>query len=222
MKKTLSVLTLSLIPTFCSAHSGIYAGAGVGANIITGSQNTIIAALDEGRYPFNYGLRGNAASGEVFAGYGHFFGPYYLGMEALYSSLNTSSEFKSTFSGHQQEIITTKLKDGYGAAFRLGYQIQNSILAYLRLGWESRRISVTFTDLDGFFVPLNKGYRSNAFVPGLGTEVKITDNLFLRLEVRSAFHQKKNVNVEQSATNYTRITTTPKLHTLLVGLTYRC
>ena len=156
MKKNLSVLIFSLIPTLCSANSGIYAGAGVGANVITGSQNTTIAALNEGRYPFNYGLRGNAASGEFFAGYGHFFGSYYAGIEGLYSFLNSSSEFKSTFSGRQQEIITTKLKDGYGAALRLGYQIQNSILGYLRLGWESRRMSITFTDLDGFFVPLNK------------------------------------------------------------------
>lgn len=220
-EKILSLCLTLLIPTFCSANSGMYVGAGIGANVLTGNQSVTIGALNEGRYPLSYGLKDNAASGELLAGWGHFWGPYYLSVEALYSFLNANSEFKSTLSGHQEERINTKLKDGYGAALRFGYQLQNNILMYIRMGWESRRISIDFRDLDNVFPALNRGYRSNAFVPGLGMEIKTMNNLFLRLELRSAFYQYKNLAVEQSRTNYTRVTTKPRLHTLLVGLVYR-
>ena len=221
MKKILSFFLFLSLPTLCSANLGIYGGLGVGANILTGNQNATVAALNEGRYPFKYGLRDSAASGEVFAGWGHFFKSYYLGIEAFYSFLNSTSEFKSTFAGTRQETITTKLKDGYGAALRVGYQIQDSVLAYVRLGMESRQLSVVFSDPNGYYVPLNKSYRSHAFVPGLGMELKCTNNLHFRFEVRSAFYENKNVAVEQNATNYSRISTKPKLHTFLVGLVYR-
>ncbi len=222
MNKKLSLyLILLLFPTLCAADTGLYIGAGVGANVLTGNQNTAFHGLDDQLYPFNYGLKDNAPSGEIFAGWGHFWGPYYLGAEALYSFLNSSSEFSSIFGGRLQETVRTKLKNAYGAAARIGYQLQNNILLYMRVGWESRRISIDLNDPNNNFVPLNQGYRSNAFVPGLGMEIKCYNNLFFRLELRSAFHPYKNINVTRSGGYYTRVNTKPKLHTLLIGLTYR-
>jgi hypothetical protein len=217
MKKILIILSF-LIANAYYASTGAYVGIGASGNILYGKQNLALSSNGTGPMALQYGLRGTAISAEILAGYGYVLSSLYLGAEGNYSFLNMKAKFGSKIGTHD-ESFTTKLGNGYGIAFRCGYIAGNSLI-YLRMGLESRKISLNFEDPNNRFISVNKNYRSNAFVPGLGMETKLTKHLAFRLEGKGAFYPQKAFNINRDARNYTRIKTKPRLYNLSAAITY--
>lgn len=221
MKKNLLFFLILLTPTFCGADSGVYLGAGVSGNVLSGNQSLLAARENTGEASFkNYGLRDTKLSAEIIAGWGLTWRFAYIGIEGNYSFLKTHSELRSHIAGDKDELLTTKLGNGYGAAFRFGCWATQSTLIYTRIGWESRKISLDFHDDDEQLVSVHKKYRSHAFAPGIGVEVKLTKHLVFRLEAKGAFYPNKHFNVVKNSSDYTQVKSRPRLYSLMLGVIY--
>lgn len=218
MKKFI-IIFLLLVAKFSSTQAGAYVGVGIGGNILSGKQSLAVSSNATGPLALRYGLRDTAVSAEILAGYGYIWHSTYFGFEGSYSFLHTKSNFGSKI-GAQDESFATKLSNGYGAAARCGYCTSDNTLIYLRMGMDSRKFSLHFQDPNRRFIPFNKSYRSNAFVPGLGIETKLSSKVAFRLEGKAAFYPQKSFNIYQNALNYTRIKTKPRLYSLTAAITY--
>jgi opacity protein-like surface antigen len=158
----------------------------------------------------------------VFAGYGMSFAQgAYAGFElsggldtTKFDAYNDSATTKSGF-----PKVTLKRTNFYGLAGRLGYMVTPSTLAYVKLGIEAGKWKADVTPNQ----ILSSGYygtgsttgtdatqianmkktqsgskNSLSFVPGVGFEMFLNKNLFLRAEYTYLFGPKVTVNQDAS------------------------
>lgn len=220
MKKYSTLLLIYMLNT--GAQAQVYIGVGALGNVLSGKQSLTAAEhnIGENSHFKNSGLSNTSPSLEFFAGWGGSFQSFYIGIEGNYSFLKTESQFKSQISGDKEEDLITKLGSGYGAAIRLGCWASANTLMYARMGVETRKITINFHDNDEILVGMHKSYRAYGFVPGVGVEVKLNPHVALRLEVRAAFYPTKRFDEVRSQTDYTKITTQPRLYSVMGGVTY--
>jgi len=225
MKKLTSILLVAAAATAVHAEgtsaTGFYAGANVGiantqakytANSVnpaaTGSTSTQNFKAETGKMGALFG---------VFAGYGMTFAQgAYAGFElsggldtTKFDAYNDSATTKNGF-----PKVTLKRTNFYGLAGRLGYMVTPSTLAYVKLGIEAgkwkadvtpnQNIENTYyadlTKVDATKKTQSASKNSLSFVPGVGFEMFLNKNLFLRAEYTYLFGPKVTVN--QDAANY--------------------
>jgi len=215
------------------AQTGIYAGAGVGMTVLSGKSNLSVSRtfpppLLNGLIPqsFNTNMSDKNIAGDLFIGYGKRFNCFWGSIEALasFSSLR-SKQFLDISQGAvtgNGQFLANRTTHAFGGSVNLGHHLNDTTRLYIKLGFEARRFQATFISdfpfADDPLVGVNKRYWSTGFVPGIGLETELSPRFAVRTEYRCAFHKGKTVQVANSATEFSTITTKPTLHTFNVGL----
>jgi opacity protein-like surface antigen len=231
---TKSVVLAGLIAaTAQSTHAanGIYLGAAVGGNALTGKSSLFInrflpAAGANLSQTFNSNISDKNVAADIFLGFGKKLNCAWLGAELLasWTSLNSKDALDISSSGSQQPL-NFKTTFGWGAAANIGYYVNPNTKLYLKLGVEFRRFTTTFAGAGNTFDPnivnINKKRNSTAFVPGFGMETDINARFSVRGEYRIALHQNKTSTASTTTPNTTSIKVRPTIHYFNLGLTYR-
>ncbi len=210
-----------------TSATGFYAGLNAGiantqAKYTAQSQNATAAASTSQTVNFTSQTGKMGALFGVFAGYGMSFAQgAYAGFE-VYGGLDTTkfdayNDSATSYSGFPK--ATLKRTNFYGFAPRVGYMITPSTLAYVRLGVEAgkwkmdvtpnQQINANYygsgatpgtdaTQIANMKKTFSASKSSFSFVPGVGLEVFLNKNLFLRAEYTYLFGPKVTVNQDTS------------------------
>lgn len=139
---------------------------------------------------------------EGFIGYGYTLTcGAYLGLEGFYNSTLSKSNditvftvpagFGSAVGGRTRTITgTIKLKDSFGFSFVPGFKLNNHTLLYFKLGFIERRANYITTGVatpplqlrDQFLTNRNISRNAYGYLLGLGLDLRLCDNLYLRNE----------------------------------------
>jgi opacity protein-like surface antigen len=208
----------ALSTSVANASNGFYLGASAGVaqtNAKYDFQNTNVVqnavtggVAPAGDYQQSFKADGGKAAGVfgLFAGYGAVVGRgAYVGGE-IYAGMDTTSfsPYDDSASGKRVGYWKAKLehKYYYGLAARLGYMITPNTLAYIRLAVESGKWKASTTPNGGLFdvgnVPASSEDRKTVtknktgiqFAPGVGVEVYVSKNMFIRAEYSYLFGPK--------------------------------
>lgn len=212
------------------ANNGIYLGAAVGGNALTGKSSLFVNRLVPATglnlaQTFNSNISDKNVGADIFLGFGKKINCAWLAAELLasWTSLNSKDALDIAATGSQQPL-NVKTTFGWGAAVNIGYYVNASSKLYLKLGVESRRFTTTFLGagnaLDPNIVNISNKRNSTAFVPGFGVETDINARFSVRGEYRMALHQNKTATAT-STVNTTSIKIKPTVHYFNLGLTYR-
>lgn len=228
MKKLTSILMVAAAATAAQAEgtsaTGFYAGlnAGIANTQAKYDYKSVNPAATGSTQTYTSQTGKMGALFGVFAGYGMGFAQgAYAGFE-VYGGLDTTkfdAYNDSATTGNGFHKATVKRTNFYGFAPRVGYMITPNTLAYVRLGVEGGKWKMdvtpnqqlspavygtnTTTGTDATQIAAMKKTTSaskNAFsfVPGLGLEVFLNKNLFLRAEYTYLFGPKVTVNQDTS------------------------
>lgn len=215
MKKlTTALLVAAALTTAVSADGGSNGGFYLGANAGVANTNvkysyvSVSPAVGPTLATQNYNNTSGKMAGlfGVFAGYGMNVGQgAYVGGE-VYGGLDTTKvtpydDSGSTVNGYHK--TTVKRTNFYGLAARLGFMVTPSTLAYIRLGVEAGKWTTQVTPnqaalnlavnqavagvLGTDASAVSKTKNSINFAPGLGMEVSVNKNLFVRAEYSYLF-----------------------------------
>jgi len=180
---------------FNNTLAGWYAGATLGAN-----------SIDDA----NYGLRDdltkpdNFDNGEfsdtgllagLFAGYGQMLTKhFYLGAEAEYDRSGNKLEHD-----HIGDLyFSMQQTDGIALSVRPGYLLDNGALLYGRLGYAKTTFANTVRavdDLTGTAYTVNDDRTMDGFRLGLGNDIPMGNNLFLRMDYAYTDYKKYSIPV---------------------------
>lgn len=197
MKKYLLVATAAFVASSSvqasEGLSGAYAGVRVG-HVSTKAEVKKATKTQDGATGF---------AGDIVAGYGMLMDSFYLGGEAMVG-LDGTNETVST---------DVKLKGGMtaGVAARLGYALTQKSMIYVSLGVASEKAEYkTAND------PLNSKKKNLvSFVPGIGTQIAMTDSVAVRADFTYSMSKKLKVN-----TGTNEFTVQPKKAAFKVGVVY--
>ncbi len=203
-----------------NASNGFYLGASAGVAQTNakydyqnqGGKNVGVNPASE--YAQSFRSDGGKAAGlfGLFAGYGAVVGgSAYVGGE-IYGGLDTTSfsPYDDSSSGKRVGYWKAKLehKYYYGLAARLGYMITPNTLAYIRLAVEAGKWKASVAPNGGYYdvaaaVPgadqakiaeerktQTKNKTGIQFAPGVGVEVFVSKNMFIRAEYSYLFGPK--------------------------------
>jgi opacity protein-like surface antigen len=206
-------------------ESGFYIGASGGLNLLRFRERLNIVEEEAGASLFHTGSHmGRGAVANILAGYGQFFGNFYLGIEGFANI--TSSEDKVSVIHTQGGVTDTgfeskRLKYGYGVSLLPGYKLTDTLLLYGRFGRSKGRFEVNTSislDVPGIPFPIvsvvnfaKKDRRGHDF--GLGVEKLLGNNVSLRLEYTYTYY-KKLVPIEGEEYK-------PQNNQFLIGILYR-
>ena len=142
---------------------------------------------------------------------------FIMGVEGYFTidrSTNTQ-RFNQT-----QDYTILKSKNSFGAATRWGLQLNPGLLTYIKLGWSSKKFHVESV-IDAQNVKYTRSFRTNAFSPALGVELKLHENVSARIEYRVDFYQRKKVSVGQTQWNSNQNQTIrPQVRTISAAVVY--
>ncbi len=255
MKKlTTALLVAAALTTAVSAdggsNGGFYLGANAGVANTNVKYNFVSVSPAAGGATQNYNNTSGKMAGlfGVFAGYGMVVGQgAYVGGE-VYGGLDTTKvtpydDSGSTINGYHK--TTVKRTNFYGLAARVGFMVTPSTLAYIRLGVEAGKwttqvtpnaAAITANPLAGESaenvasnaVAVSKTKNSINFAPGLGMEVSVNKNLFLRAEYSYLFGPsitavQNTQYVDQTCINGSSLNHTAKIsqHAFKIGVGYK-
>lgn len=220
MKKILlaSIAAAALVSgAEASSFNGFYAGVSVGLSqskskiglktaISTGANGISAGSLSAGTSAF---------SGTLFAGYGQTLANnIYLGGE-IFGSLSAGSV---TIVSVGTTSLTAKVAPSFGAAARLGYTVTPQSLVFLSLGVASEGVKASGS-IAGTAASITK--RKVAFVPGIGFEMLLADNLALRGDMTYSFAGKLDVSAIGGTTTAGDKSYEPRTLGVKLGLAYR-
>lgn len=198
---------------------GFYVGAQAGYDVY-GIRDTInvVDPIDGDVFTANPTAFANGAIGGLFGGYGMYFqNLYYLGLEIYGNYSGASQSFTSTYVpvGLVGNSIYTKFnaRGSYGISVLPGIKLNDSTLAYVRLGYNRVNLKGTGTlNFDGTIISGSSSNWTGGFNYGIGLESVVWDNF----SVRGEFNY----------TSYSSFTTvagnkfSPANGTFMVGLVY--
>lgn len=172
---------------FRNTLTGFYAGATLGVN----SLNAATAGLRDPwtGNPLNYDNGEFAETGIIsglFAGYGQMLDKhFYFGAEAEFDHSNT----KLSHDHIGDTLFTIAQNNGFSLSVRPGYMLDNGALLYGRLGWARTKfnnyiqaVDESGTSVDGVVYTVDQDKTMDGFRLGLGTDIPMGDNLFMRMD----------------------------------------
>lgn len=137
-------------------------------------------------------------TGGLFAGYGQYFqNYYYLGGEIL-----------ANYNGQNQTVMSASDNDGdnnsqrakaegtFGIAILPGLKLQDTVLGYLRLGYNWTRFNSSYSSFDagdGSTVSVSSNKTEGGFDAGIGLEALLTDNWSMRTEYNHVWYNSANL-----------------------------
>jgi outer membrane immunogenic protein len=137
-------------------------------------------------------------TGGLFAGYGQYFqNLYYLAGEVLFN-YNGNNQTVISYSDDDGDRFsqTIRVKETYGIAVLPGLRLQDTVLGYLRFGYDWTKFSSAFSSLDGndgSTLNLNNNTTQGGWVAGIGMEALITCHWSVKTEYNHVWYQSKNL-----------------------------
>jgi opacity protein-like surface antigen len=179
-------------------YDGLYVGGQVGFDFAFIKSN--FAGVDDTVGDFLTDNHSKAVTGFIgggFVGYGQTFNNlFYLGVEFFGNGANaTDSANASITDSNSGDILgfseSVSIKGNYGISLLPGIKLNDSTLAYVRLGYHWGRVSVdesilfsdVMTGIPPTVIPFNFSSTRGGFNYGLGLETAIVRNFSIRGEV---------------------------------------
>jgi len=215
-------------------RSGPYIGASVGLSHLSGGQNLnainiVPPAPATTTVSHSLRLSADSVGASVFGGYGYKWNCTWLAAELSYlfdqmESRQGVNSGNNTVNG----VLKARSTGAFGGALHLGYIAHDNCVIYVIAGVEMRRFRMSFQDNspDNTIVSKNnKSYTSTAFVPGIGTSIKLTKNVSVRAEYKYAIHPTRSTsasaaNAALGGTDTSTIKQSPRVQTFHLGLVY--
>lgn len=191
-------------------YDGLYVGGQVGFDFAFIKSN--FAGVADTIGDFFVDNHSKAVTGFIgggFVGYGRTFDNLlYLGVEFFGNGANaTETDNSAVIAGDTGDILgfteSVSVKGNYGISFLPGIKLNDSTLAYARLGYHWGRVSVdesvifsdTPTGLPRTVIPFNYSSTRGGFNYGLGIETAIVRNFSVRGEVNHTDYRSFNTNI---------------------------
>jgi hypothetical protein len=184
MKKLL--LTTALLAAVISTSSAKFEGTYVKGDVVYSA--TSMTFKNKGTNTDAKATKLKGFGGVATVGYGDACGSIYLGGEAYLGKIFANKK-KTT------RTQTTKTNRGLnaGAAGRIGGHINDTTLAYFRLGLDYARYQLSVTNTDPVF-NLKKNFSAWSVVPGVGLDMMVAQNVFVTAGVDYAIAFKSSVS----------------------------
>lgn len=157
LRKTyLTLITLLSISTPC--FSGLYAGISVGPEGASFTQKVYVTRPGDFSAVDRNHFAGTGVFGSLFAGYGRWWGPYYLAAEANANVSSVKYQLTNDEYLHQHFSKTTfTIKHSEGISLLPGYFLSLNTLLYGRIGYSNGRIKIVESDPTIRSANTNKG-----------------------------------------------------------------
>jgi len=163
---------------------GLYAGASLGHGTLgtelTGTHN------DSGGGPFDFtgDFANTGFTGGFFAGYGHTFNQFYVGLEidAEASNLGWYHERQTGGDSDGGRDFSVEKRGSYGAGLRVGYALGNGSLLYGRVGAVRTRFNTSYVKGGSAANWIDRTDKLDGTRFGLGAEIPASDNAFVRMD----------------------------------------
>ena len=203
-----------------SEHNGLYMGASVGQGILgtnlTGTQWD--GTPPSGPYSFTGDFARQGFTGGFFAGYGHTFRQFYVGLELESEAANFGWEHQRTTGGSGGRDFGADKRGSYGGSLRLGYVLPNGSLLYGRIGEVQTRFNTYYHRGNG--PEVNQSDTLDGVRVGLGAEIPASQNTFIRMDYSyTRYNHSVTVSPTQPSADIMTFDNTETLARL--GLGYR-
>lgn len=162
---------------------GLYAGASLGHGTLA-TQAT--GTHDIGGAPGDYAFTGEFAhpgfTGGVFAGYGHRFDRFYVGLEFDAEASNLGWYHDRDTNGGGGRDFAIEKRGSYGALLRIGYTLDNGTLVYMGAGPVRTRFNTVYNRGNNAANWIDRSDTLDGTRVGLGAEVPASRNSFVRMD----------------------------------------
>lgn len=145
--------------------SGFYFGFGMTAKHLNVAHNIVTSTIESNRT----GTSVTGFSGEAHFGYAHKFDSWGASAELYCDPLSLMVKDDFRINNHLQQY-RLKMKNTYGVALRVGYHISPTTLIFGRLGMESTKMELRFTDEANIMSAIQKS--ASKFAPTFGFGVR--------------------------------------------------
>lgn len=189
MNKFIGLLTASVLTANISYASSDMSGFYLGGNLGYGSGSTHLLAKDDENpsdiSKFKFGSKGIV--GGFHAGFRTMVNKFVVGLEGS-ASLNKSNRSNMTLNeGTEVTRLSIKRKDSFGVSSHFG-PIINNWLVYGKVGYEGAKFSLRAQENSDI---KHNTHRLNGFVPGIGCETLLSDNVMLGAEWSYSMYKNK-------------------------------
>lgn len=132
------------------------------------------SGYDQGEYA------DEGAGAGLFAGFGHSFGRWYLGLEA--EADRTATDVYHRKDKIDSRTLDIERGDSYGLSLRGGHRLAGGDLLYLRLGRVRTEFDTYYTVNDAPQNAVDNGFEQDGTRYGIGADIPAGRNLFVRLD----------------------------------------
>lgn len=219
---------LGILTSTSGAITGFYGGLAIGGAHLAGNH---VLAVTRGNpaapasQKHNTNMSAHAVHGEIFAGYGQKVNEVWFALEANYGLSNLETKTLLDITGFDsQQPLTIKSRQAAGLSVHMGYHVNPKTMAYIKLGFETRKFNADFNGANNNADPIlnhTKGYYSTAFAPGFGIETEVTPDITFRTEYKVGLHSQKHHQTHGDHPEKTSLKTRPTMHHMTVGLHYK-
>lgn len=190
--------------------SGFYFGFGIGVKHLSGDHNLVTPA-DKINHA---GISATGLGSEVHFGYAHKFDSWGASAELYFDPLSLMAKNDFQFNNQLQQY-RLKMKNTYGIALRVGYHVSPTTLIFGRLGMESTKMELRFTDAANVMSPLQKSKSKFAPTFGFGVRDVFSENWAYTVEYVYSMYGKQTFT---NGTTTTRVR--PSGHALKFSVSY--
>ncbi|MDG4867618.1 outer membrane beta-barrel protein [Guyparkeria sp. 1SP6A2] len=182
--------------------SGFYAGAQAGHTLLTSDMDATHYDSGAGPYRLQAAFGDEGASAGVFAGYGWQWDRIYLGVEL--GAENSAAEWNHARQPTGRNF-SVEQKGGQSLSARLGYQLDNGTLLYARLGKARSQFNYRYVKGENDLNDINRDASEIGTRFGLGAEVPMTPNTFVRLDYNRTDYGDISFNTTHANTDTVRL-----------------
>ena len=172
------------MPAPTNHFEGFYLGAGAGIVNLDSKITQYLGDDSKENEYFSHESGSHDGAGNIFAGYGQIYHPFYLGVELFsrYTPSDVDTFLKRDLdSGTETHTAHLKTKYSYGGTIRGGYQA----MAYVLLGVDSAKFRATSYN-GNHEVESKVSKTKTGITPGFGIEV-FTPNISNQISIRTQY-----------------------------------
>lgn len=209
-------------PPIMMLHDGFYVGIGGGYDSYRVHQETNDEFVDlpggaialSGTNSLNHSATG--WMGGVFAGYGHYFDWFYLGVEINANTSDAETSWNANASDTSAYNVDLEARTSYGIALLPGIKVNDSSLLYVRLGYLRSNFKASETYTNVYFNPNVSISQSdsdwrNGFNYGVGIETYVAENVSVRGEYTHTSYNSDTISQSvQNAAGTSQFNSTSK------------
>lgn len=199
------------------APGGLYAGAQIGH----GALNSHLTGThtDGGSNPGSFDFTGdfgdnNGFTGGIFAGLGHDWNRWHLGLEAELEASNADWKQERDPNGRSFGVEKSST---YGLALRGGYRLDGGTLLYVRGGRVRTRFTTEWTKGGNRDNDIDRDDSVSGTRIGIGADIPVTHSLFLRLDYSHTDYEDYGFTTSHASADSMNFDTSEALFRLGLG-----